>query len=565
MSISMIFEMIGLSLIFPLIDQISNSDLNKFSLFIINKLSFLLTDKYHLKLLDGNFDVIIFLILIILFVYTIKFLILLTLDFAKSNFQFKIQEFVTSRLFQKYLQKDLFFHLKSNSSILTRNITKEVDEMTINSVFPILLLLTDFFTLAGIMIILCVFQPFETISSIFLGLSVTLIFLRSTKKIMQSLGDDRQFVEGEKLKIFNQSLKSIKEIKIYNKEKFFFNYFAKFNKKFTKIATKQSFLNFLPQSLFEYLAIIGVLSFIFIFSLSDKTNSEILATLGLFVAAIFRSIPASFRIVSCINRLIYSFPSLQLLSAQLPNNDVLIFNSLKKNYEFKSDTLIEIKNLSFHYQSKEKKHQIFLNTNISISKNDIIGIQGLSGSGKTTLINILLGLLKPEKGLFYIDEKKKNFNFLKGKGMFSYVPQEIYLADDNILNNIVLNLDKNKINYELLNKSLEISQSKNFIDNFPHKLNTFVGEGGVNLSGGQKQRIGIARAIYNKAPILVLDEATSALDEKTEKKIVNNLFSITNLTIIIISHRKSIINLCNVVYEVKNKKVNEVKSKRKLL
>lgn len=565
MSISMIFEMIGLSLIFPLIDQISNSDLNKFSLFIINKLSFLLTDKYYLKLLDGNFDVIIFLILIILFVYTIKFLILLTLDFAKSNFQFKIQEFVTSRLFQKYLQKDLFFHLKSNSSILTRNITKEVDEMTINSVFPILLLLTDFFTLAGIMIILCVFQPFETISSIFLGLSVTLIFLRSTKKIMQSLGDDRQFVEGEKLKIFNQSLKSIKEIKIYNKEKFFFNYFAKFNKKFTKIATKQSFLNFLPQSLFEYLAIIGVLSFIFIFSLSDKTNSEILATLGLFVAAIFRSIPASFRIVSCINRLIYSFPSLQLLSTQLPNNDVLIFNSLKKNYEFKSDTLIEIRNLSFHYQSKEKKHQIFLNTNISISKNDIIGIQGLSGSGKTTLINILLGLLKPEKGLFYIDEKKKNFNFLKGKGMFSYVSQEIYLADDNILNNIVLNLDKNKINYELLNKSLEISQSKNFIDNFPHKLNTFVGEGGVNLSGGQKQRIGIARAIYNKAPILVLDEATSALDVKTEKKIVNNLFSLTNLTIIIISHRKSIINLCNVVYEVKNKKVNEVKSKRKLL
>ena len=208
--------------------------------------------------------------------------------------------------------------------------------MTINSVFPILLLLTDFFTLAGIMIILCVFQPFETISSIFLGLSVTLIFLRSTKKIMQSLGDDRQFVEGEKLKIFNQSLKSIKEIKIYNKEKFFFNYFAKFNKKFTKIATKQSFLNFLPQSLFEYLAIIGVLSFIFIFSLSDKTNSEILATLGLFVAAIFRSIPASFRIVSCINRLIYSFPSLQLLSTQLPNNDVLIFNSLKITINLKA-------------------------------------------------------------------------------------------------------------------------------------------------------------------------------------------------------------------------------------
>ena len=565
MSISMIFEMLGLSLIFPLIDQISNPELSKFSFFIVNKLSFLVTDEHYIELLKGNFDVIIFLIIIILFVYTIKFLILLVLDFAKSNFQFKIQEYVTSRLFQNYLHKDLFFHLKSNSSILTRNITKEVDEMTINSVFPILLLLTDFFTLLGIMVILFIFQPLETFFSLLIGLLITLIFLKSTKKIMQSLGNDRQFVEGEKLKIFNQSLKSIKEIKIYNKENFFFNYFVKFNKKYTRIATKQSFLNFLPQSLFEYLAIIGVLSFIFVFSLSDKPNSEILATLGLFVAAIFRSIPASFRIVSCINRLIYSFPSLKLLSSQLPNNDNLIFDSLKNNYLFKSDTLIEIKNLSFYYQSKEKKHHIFINTNICISKNDIIGIQGLSGSGKTTLINILLGLLKPEKGLFYIDEKKKNFNFLKGKGMFSYVPQEIYLADDNILNNIVLNLDQNKIDNELLNKSLEISQSKNFIDNLPHKLNTFVGEGGVNLSGGQKQRIGIARAIYNKAPILVLDEATSALDVKTEKKIVNNLFSIKNLTIIIISHRKSIINLCNIVYEVKNKKVNEIKSKRKLL
>ena len=241
MSISMFFEMLGLSLIFPLIDQISNPELSKFSFFIVNKLSFLVTDEYYIELLKGNFDVIIFLILIILFVYTIKFLILLVLDFAKSNFQFKIQEYVTSRLFQKYLHKDLFFHLKSNSSILTRNITKEVDEMTINSVFPILLLLTDFFTLIGIMVILFIFQPLETFSSLLIGLLITLIFLKSTKKIMQSLGNDRQFVEGEKLKIFNQSLKSIKEIKIYNKENFFFNYFLKFNKKYTRIATKQSF------------------------------------------------------------------------------------------------------------------------------------------------------------------------------------------------------------------------------------------------------------------------------------------------------------------------------------
>lgn len=544
---AMIFEMLGLSLLFPLISQISDNEINKNFLFIVNLSKVFVSNEYIEKLILNENSRIYYLIFLIFLIFTLKFIVLLSLDYSRSRFQFKIQEFISNKLFLGYLSKNYIFHIKNNSALLTRNITKEVDELTINSIFPILLLLTDFFTVIAVFLVLFFFQPLETMFALIVGATISFLFLKFTKKLMKNLGEKRQLLEGEKLKIFNQSLKSIKEIKIYKKEFFFFKFFMQANNKFAKVSTKQSFYNFMPQSLFEYLAVISVLLFIFIFTLSTKSDSDVLATLGLFVAAIFRTVPASFRIVSCMNRLRFSNPSLQLITSQVKEFKNITNLKNQKKGKFSSNEFIKLENISFSYNNKD---YLFKNVNLTINKGDLIGIKGKSGSGKTTLINIILGLLQPSNGKVKIDKKDKNFLGIK-KGIFSYVPQEIYLTDDTILNNIILGDDEKSFNSKKFNEVIQNSCS-DFIYDFQKGVNTIVGEGGINLSGGQKQRIGIARALYNYAPIIIFDESTSALDEYTEKVILKNLLSQIDLTIIIISHRKKTIDQCRKIIEIKN-------------
>ena len=128
----------------------------------------------------------------------------------------------------------------------------------------------------------------------------------------------------------------------------------------------------------------------------------------------------------------------------------------------------------------------------------------------------------------------------------SYVPQKIYLMDDSIKNNIVFNLDEDEINEELLIDSCKIAEIYEFIQNLPDKFETKIGELGSKISGGQIQRLGIARAIYKKRELLILDEATNSLDQTTEIKILNNLKkSKEKMTIILISHNKNILNICD--------------------
>ena len=188
-----------------------------------------------------------------------------------------------------------------------------------------------------------------------------------------------------------------------------------------------------------------------------------------------------------------------------------------------------------------------------------MGIVGKSGSGKSTIINIFLGLLKPSSGEIIIDGiNSKN---IKGWNQnVGYVPQNVYLIDDTIFNNIAFGIGKDPFKLQKVKKAIEKSQLQNFVKNLPHKENTIVGEKGVRLSGGQIQRIGIARALYHEPSILVLDEASSALDYDTE----SNLMTAINLlqgktTMLIVTHRISTVQNCDKIIEIQNGKIKSIK------
>ena len=226
--------------------------------------------------------------------------------------------------------------------------------------------------------------------------------------------------------------------------------------------------------------------------------------------------------------------------------------NIPKKFDFEE---ICFDNVFFKYNSNEKS--FFLkNLNLKIKKKDKIGVMGKTGSGKTTMINLLTGLLSPDKGHILIN-KKKDFYIDSWQNALSYVPQNIYITNSSIKFNITFKDTLSAEEEEKLDDVLKKVQLYDFVNSLENKVNTLLGESGNNLSGGQSQRLGIARALYKDSQIIILDEATSALDESTEEKILDTIYSTTNeKTVISISHKKSSLRYCNKIYEVKDGSIN---------
>ena len=203
---------------------------------------------------------------------------------------------------------------------------------------------------------------------------------------------------------------------------------------------------------------------------------------------------------------------------------------------------------------------------MSIKKGTRVGIIGKSGSGKSTLVDIILGLLEPEKGEILVDGINIKDNKHSWQSYIGYIPQDIYLLDDTIKNNITFGIDKNDINKKLLYESIKIAQLEKFVESSKNKLDTVVGNRGIKISGGEKQRIGIARALYNNPEILIFDEATSALDVDNENKILDEIYEgIGNKTLIVISHRNNTVKYCDLIYVMEQGKIIDQGSYAKIM
>ena len=209
---------------------------------------------------------------------------------------------------------------------------------------------------------------------------------------------------------------------------------------------------------------------------------------------------------------------------------------------------LSINNISFSYNEETV---IFNNFSFSMSPNESIAIIGPSGRGKTTLADLILGLYKVDKGTITSDNKDIHSNLIAWRKLISYVPQNIYIPNLSIKDNITLGCNEDEIDEQLLHDVIKTAQLSSFVESLPEKLDYIVGDNGANLSGGQKQRIAIARALYRKPKLLILDEATSALDTETENEFVKALEQLHGKCgIIVIAHRLSTIENCDRVIDL---------------
>jgi ATP-binding cassette subfamily C protein len=422
------------------------------------------------------------------------------------------------------------------------------------------MLIRESLILVSLFIFLVFVDPLISfVSFFFLGVPV-LFFYNFYKKKLKLKGKDLQFLIGDEIKTVDQSLGAIKETKLFNKEHHFLSYFKKLIKNKESLQFFSYLVSTSPRLFLEVVALFSVAMISATLIFLGKTSTAILPLISLFAVSMVRFIPALNVITSSLTTIRFRQPSFDLVAKEIKNLEsipILLKKDRSTQNEannFKFNDCILMKDISFDYE--EGRRTTLKNINIQIKKGKSVGIIGKSGSGKSTLVDIMLGLLEPQKGGVYFDNKNIQNDLSLWQKQIGYIPQDIYLLNDTIKKNITFGLKDDEIDEKLLSQTLKIAQLKNFVDTLPETINTFVGHRGLKLSGGERQRIGIARAMYNSPKIIVFDEATSSLDIENENKILNEIYeNRDDKTLLIISHRNNTVKYCDLIYVLEDGKL----------
>lgn len=460
---------------------------------------------------------------------------------------------------KNYLRRGYEFYLNSDTSVIQRSITSDVNNMyaLILAVLQIVSEVIIFVSLTGVLLIADAKMTIIIALLLILTLYVIKIVI---KPIMKKAGEDNQEYYSGLFKWISQTVNGIKEVKIAGKEQYFIDEYVKCGRGYVEAVQKYSIYNNTPRLLIETVCIIGMVGYMLFLVLGGNAVEQIFPILSAFAIAAMRLIPCANRINNQLTSMAYFEPFLMGVSDNLQNeiSDSNIDMSFAKETDTKLSIHKSIRLEGITYKYPNTEVLIFDHADMEIPIGSAVGIVGTSGAGKTTIVDVLLGLLEIEAGTIYADDtdvKREYRAWLKNIG---YIPQMIFMLDDTIRKNVAFGIAEEKIKEERIWDVLKEAQLDEFVKSLPEGLNTSIGERGIRLSGGQRQRIGIARALFNDPEVLILDEATSALDNDTEAAIMESINNFHGKkTLLIIAHRLQTIEKCDMIFRVENGKITK--------
>jgi len=472
-----------------------------------------------------------------------------------SRMSFSIAHQLSLKTYKSALHRSYAKHISSNSADVVTTLSYQLERVVYSLIFQFFLLVSALVISLIILAALIVMEPVLTISiAIICSLFYLLITLALKKTLLR---ESERIVEASsaQVRIINESLGGIRDILINNAHSFYFSAFESKNYMLRRGQAINMVASMSPRYLVEGLGFIMIVIAAYVVSLQGTFSSAV-PLLGALAIGAQKLLGLFQQLYVAWSSIQGNFESLQDVSRLLNEEAPINFSPSLNRLDFKNE--IVLKDVGFTYN--DDATSIFQGVNFQINAGDRIGIIGETGSGKSTFVDIVAGLLFPNQGSVFIDNiKLDNSNASSWMPNLAYVPQNIYLSDESILENIAIGASAESIDLVLAQQSLEHASLDKFIDSLPNGVHTKVGERGVKLSGGQKQRIGIARAIYKKASLIIFDEATSALDGSTENAVMEAIDSLdSSITMLIIAHRTSTLKNCNKIIELKNGTVNLV-------
>lgn len=497
--------------------------------------------------------------LAVLLTYVLKNAFLGCLTYWQFRFVYDGQSSVQCRLLAAYLHAPWTFHLQRNTAELLRNVTREVDLVFGNVLTPSIVLVTEVLVACAIVTLLVVIDPMSSVAAIALIGASGALFYRSIRSKTETLGSEQQLRRADMIKWVNQGLGGIKETKVLGRERFFVGAYAVNSVAFARAAKYLATVSQLPRFVFETFVVGAIAGFSVLTLLRGEETNRVLSVLALFAAAGLRLMPSMGRIVASVTNIKYHRSAVTAVHGDL---DVLEQSrtdrggagAAAERFEFERE--IELRDVSYGYPGA--RGESLSGVSLKISKGSSIAFFGPSGSGKTTLVDVILGLLQPREGLVLVDGRDIYANIAAWQRQIGYIPQTIYLSDDTIRRNVAFGQFDPEIDEGRVWVALRQAQLEEFVLGLRDGLETLVGERGVRLSGGQRQRVGIARALYHDPELLILDEATASLDIDTENEIARAIEHLSKRkTLVIIAHRPSTIEKCDIRFEVRAGGVHE--------
>ena len=532
--ITAIFETLGVGIIYQILKIISDEN------FIQNNYYFI----YLKNIYNFNFnELLLAIISSILLIFIIKNSLIVYFARWQQGFLNLFDIYLSDKLFSYYINQPFERYLKNNSSIYVRNLTYEMSNFK-GALQNLMNLLTEGIILIFISCFLLYINPIATLIIFFiLFVFSSFYFFGPLNKLLKKWSKERLNFSDKYTKHLIQGLESVKEIRVYQSENEARTNHYNAKKKVNDLMRHLVVLNVIPRNLFEIITIFILSSCIAYYSIKGQNLIEIIPLVGVYLAAAYKILPSMVKILNSINSLKFFYASIDHIYNELREQKKIYFKEVNKD---KIDSFKSLKfiNVNFKYSKTNKK--ILSNFSLNLKKGDIIGIKGESGSGKSTLINLMLGLLKPTNGKILLNGKNLEMNNRGWLKIISYVPQNIYITDDNIYKNIgfgkkIYEINKQKV--IVLLKKLKIYKDiklKGFSKNVGQRWSFF--------SGGQAQRIVLARALYKDPEVIFFDEATSSLDKKNEKNIFKLILKLKGKkTLVISSHNDELLNMCDYV------------------
>jgi len=484
-------------------------------------------------------------------VYLFRCVYLLLFNRIKFRFIARRQALLSERLLKKMLSFSYLYHTHKNISEINRIIHTDVNHLFV-VITNALLMITDLFRIIFIFLFLLLVSPAMTV--VMMGLAIICVFLyfKVFRRRISIAGERMRTVGIGMNKSVLQAFGGIKEVKVMKRESFFHMAFKTDSDIFIKESTNYQIINEIPRMSIEMVVFAGAFSMVGVFLLAGADLTVLAPQLSMFVFATFQLLPAIVRQVTYFNVILVNRPAIDAVYKSLYEESDFgaVYPQVAKEIEVKERN-IAIKGVSFQYPNTVTP--VLLDVSITIPCNKSVAFIGTSGAGKTTLADLILGVLMPDSGGVYYEGKSIHANFIEWSKQIGYIPQQIYLLDESILANVAFAINAEEINETKAWRALEQAQLADFVRTLPDTINTIIGDRGVRLSGGQRQRVGIARALYQNPAVLVLDEATSSLDNETEKAVMDAVRGLQgNKTIVIVAHRLSTIEHCDIVYKVEN-------------
>lgn len=544
-----VLETVGVGIVIPLVQMFLNVDI-----LMDNAVIGRLLRCFHIS---SDIELIILTIIFIMTIFLIKNIYFMCLSWVRVKYSSKIERELSVNILNVCVKKGYMYFLNENNAEIMKYIS--VDTAGVNQlVYHFLRAITDICIILFVGIYLMITDYIIAVGVMAMsGLCILIVYGYFRKK-MKRAGVEYNFYCRKTNQYLLQFIMGIKEIIVFKKQKHFLDKYAEAYTQRQNKYIQQTIGWEWPAYIIEGLCLtglLGVLCFRILFSKEDW--AFMVPMLSAFAIGAFRILPSLGRISAALNSAIYYTPSLNYVYEHL-RADKDWNKEGTNSQETSGQTItfsrdIRIKNIYWKYT--ENGLNVLNGLSLIIPKGKSIGLVGKSGSGKTTLVDIILGIFEPQKGSVTIDNHdifKENIDL---SYIFGYISQNPYFSDDSLRQNIAYGIHEEEIEDEKVWEVLEQAQLKSFVENLPEKLDTLMGDNGLNFSGGQRQRVAIARALYHNPEILVFDEATSALDNETEKAIMEAIINLKGYkTLIIIAHRLTTIKDCDYLYEIKDGK-----------